>query len=265
VAGRLAQTARRPGQHFLRSRALVRSLVDDAGIAAGDLVVDVGAGRGAITAELVERGATVWAVESDPALAAVLRDHFGDRVRVLEADARRLRWPREPFAVVANLPFAGGTEILSALLGDPAAVPLRCAELVLQWEAAAKRSAVWPSTLLGVVWGALYELTLVRRLAPSAFAPPPAVDAGVIRAVRRPQPLVPVQKFPEYRAFVRRAFDAQAPLRRVLPPRTAKRLADELGLSAGALPRDLDARQWAVVFARSGAAVSARTPNQSEG
>ena len=247
MAGRLAQKARRPGQHFLRSRALVRSLVDGAGIAAGDLVVDVGAGRGAITAELVERGAMVWAVESDPALAAVLRERFGDRVRVLEADARRLRWPRDPFAVVANLPFAGGTKILSSLLGDPA-VPLQRAELVLQWEAAAKRAAVWPSTLLGVVWGVLYELTLVRRLAPTAFAPPPAVAAGVLRAARRPQPLVQPPSFPEYRAFVRSAFDAQAPLRRVLPPRTAKRLADELGVAAGALPRDLDARQWAAAF-----------------
>jgi 23S rRNA (adenine-N6)-dimethyltransferase len=248
VAGRLAQRARRPGQHFLRSRALVRSLVDGAGIGAGELVLDVGAGRGAITAELVARGAAVWAVEADPALAAVLRDRFGDRVRVLEADARRLGWPRDSFTVVANLPFAGGTEILSSLLGDPA-VPLRRAELVLQWEAAAKRAAVWPSTLLGIVWGALYELTLVRRLAASAFAPPPAVDAGVIRAVRRAQPLVPPRDFPEYRAFVRRAFDAQAPLRRVLPPRTAKRLADELGVAAGALPRDLDAGQWAAAFA----------------
>lgn len=248
MAGRPAQRARRPGQHFLRSRALVRSLVDGAGIAAGDLVVDVGAGRGAITAELVERRASVWAVEADPALAAVLRERFGSRVRVLEADARVLEWPRRPFAVVANLPFTGGTEILSSLLGDPAA-PLRRAEVVLQWEAAVKRTVVWPSTLLGVVWGALYELTLVRRLSPSAFAPPPAVDAGVLRAARRTRPLVPAEDFREYRAFVRRAFDARAQLRRLLPPRTAKRLADELGISAGALPRDLDARQWAAVFA----------------
>ncbi|MEX0674072.1 MAG: rRNA adenine N-6-methyltransferase family protein [Gaiellaceae bacterium] len=248
MAGRPAQRARRPGQHFLRSRALVRSLVDGAGIAAGDLVVDVGAGRGAITAELVARGATVWAVESDPALAAVLRERFGDRVRVLECDARGLRWPREPFAVVASLPFGGATEILAALLGDPA-VPLRRAEVVLQWEAAAKRSAVWPSTLLGVVWGALYELTLVRRIAPGAFAPPPAVDAGVLRAVRRPRPLV--DDLASYRGFVRRAFESRLPLRRQLPARTVKRLAEELGFAPAAQPRDLDARQWAAVFAAS--------------
>lgn len=247
MVGRPAQTARRPGQHFLRSRALVRSLVDDAGISPGELVVDVGAGRGAITAELVDRGATVWAVESDPALAEVLRDRFEDRVRVVEADARHVRWPREPFAVVANLPFAGGTEILSSLLGDPALL-LRHAELVLQWEVAAKRAALWPSSLLSVVWGTHYELALARRLAPSAFAPPPPVDAGVLRAVRRPQPLVSARDLSAYGAFVRRAFEARRPVRRVLPPRTAKRLADELGFAPDALARDLDARQWAAVF-----------------
>jgi 23S rRNA (adenine-N6)-dimethyltransferase len=209
--------------------------------------VDVGAGRGVITAELVDRGATVWAVESDPALAEILRDRFGERVRVVEADARRIRWPREPFAVVANLPFAGGTEILSSLLEDLAS-PLRHAELVLQWEVAAKRAAVWPSTLLGVVWGTHYELTLARRLAPSAFAPPPPVDAGVLRAVRRPQPLVSARELGAYGAFVRRAFEARRPVRRMLPPRTAKRLADELGFALDAMPRDLDARQWAAVF-----------------
>ena len=246
MAGRPAQRARRPGQHFLRSRTLIRSLCDGAGVAAGDLVVDVGAGRGAITAELVDRGAEVWAVEVDPVLAALLRGRFGGRVRVVEADARRLRWPRTPFAVVANLPFAGATEILASLLGDPD-VPLRRADVVLQWDAAAKRAAVWPSTLLGVVWGALYELTLARRIAPDAFAPPPAVEAGVLRAVRRAEPLV--ADLAAYRAFVRRCFESRLPLRRRLPPRTVKRLAAELGFSPDAEPRDLDARQWAAVFA----------------
>ena len=246
MAGRSAQRARRPGQHFLRSRALIRSLVDGAGIAAGDLVVDVGAGRGAITAELVDRGAAVWAVEADPALAALLRERFAGRARVLEADARRLTWPRAPFSVVASLPFAGGGEILASLLDDPG-VPLRRAEVVLQWEAAAKRTALWPSTARGVVWGALYELTLVRRIAPNAFAPPPTVDAGVLRAVRRAEPLV--NDMAAYRVFVRRAFESRVPLRRRLPPRTVKRLAAELGFAPDAHARDLDARQLAALYA----------------
>ena len=254
MAGRIARQARPPGQHFLRSVRVVRSLVDAAGIEPGDLVVDIGAGRGAITSELVRCGAEVWAVEADPVLAAVLRERFEGRVRIVEADARRLSWPRRPFSVVSNLPFAGSREILDSLLSEPAHALCR-AELVLQWEAAAKLAAIWPSTLLGVVWGALYELRLVGRLAPSAFAPPPSAGAGVLRAARRSEPLVPPGAFAPYRRFVRRAFAAQAPLRRVLPARTVKQLAAELGFSPAALPRDLDARQWAelyrVIVARS--------------
>lgn len=246
----VARQARRPGQHFLRSVRVVRSLVDAVGVQPGDLVVDIGAGRGAITAELIRRGAEVWAVEADPALAAVLRARFAARVRVLEADARGVRWPGRPFTVVANLPFAGANEILGPLLGDPA-VPLCWAELVLQWEAATKRAAVWPSTALGVLWGALYELRLVGRLASTAFAPPPSVDAGVLRAVRRPEPLVPADVFDGYCRFVRRAFAARAPVRQVLPAHLVKRLAAELGFSPAACARDLDAGQWATVFSRS--------------
>lgn len=245
MAGRPARAGR--GQHFLRSRAVVRSLVDDAGVGSGDLVVDVGAGRGIITAALLERGAEVLAVETDPELAALLRRRFGSRVQVLEADARRLRWPRRPFLVVGNLPFGGGTEIVRGLLDDPG-VPLERAELVLQWEVAAKRAALWPATLQGVVWGALYELELTRRLPRNAFAPPPSVDAGVLGAVRRRDPLVPSGEWPAYQGFVRRAFAARAPVRRLVSPRLVKRLALELGFSPDALPRDLDCRQWALLF-----------------
>jgi 23S rRNA (adenine-N6)-dimethyltransferase len=223
--------------------------VDAAGIEPGDLVVDVGAGRGAITAELVRRRAEVWAVEADPLLAAVLRERYEKRVRVVEADARRLNWPQRPFFVVASLPFGGATDILNSLLSDPGTL-LRHAEVVVQWEFAAKRAAIWPSTLLGVVWGALYELRLVARLAPSAFAPPPSVDSAVLRAVRRPDPLVPAGALASYRTFVRRAFAARAPLRRVLPARAVKQLGDELGFAPDSFPRDLDVLQWAELFMR---------------
>ena len=255
MAGRPARQTRRPGQHFLRSLEVVRFLVDAAGVASGELVLDVGAGRGAITGELVRRGAEVWAVEADAALAAGLRARFGGRARIVEADARRLSWPHRPFVVAANLPFAGAGEILDSLLGDPS-LELSRAVVVVEWGAAVKRTAVWPSTLRGVLWGSVYELRLVARLAPTAFAPRPSVDAGVLSAVRRAEPLVPAEAFGAYRRSVRRAFEARAPLRRVLPARLVKSLADELGFSPGAFARDLDARQWAEMYRRASALTS---------
>lgn len=243
----VSQRRRPAGQHFLRSRLLVASLVSEAGIEPGDLVLDIGAGHGIVAAELASRGASVVAVEADPRLARELRTRFADTllVTVAEADARRLTPPPVPFRVVANLPFEGGTAILRRLLDDPR-VPLLAADVVLEWAAAAKRAAVWPSTLLGAYWGAWHELAVVRRLAPSAFAPPPSVDAAVLRVRRRDSPAVAVHEAGAYRAFLERCFAGRPA--EVVPGRTLKRLARELGFDARAPARDLDAARLAALF-----------------
>src|SRR5581483_2961208 len=135
---------------------------------------------------LADAGARVRAVELDRTALRQLRARFerDPRVEVVEEDATTLRLPDEPFAVVANLPFASGTAILRRLLGDPR-VHLTQLDAIVERGLAAKRTAVWPSTLLGCIWGARYELQLVRRVPRSCFAPPPSVDAAVLRATRR--------------------------------------------------------------------------------
>jgi 23S rRNA (adenine-N6)-dimethyltransferase len=257
VAGRASPQARPRGRHALRSRALAEQLVRDAGIAPGPLVLDLGAGSGILTRALVDAGAHVRAVELDPAALRQLRTRFGDdpRVKVVEGDASALRLPDEPFAVVANLPFAVGTAILRRLLGDPR-VPLTQLDAIVEWGLAAKRTAVWPSTLLSCTWGAWYELRLVRRVPRACFAPPPSVDAAVLRATRRPEPLVPPAEAAAYEAILRHAFDAQAPLDRILPRRLVQRTAREQGFDPRAAARDLDAPQWARLYA----AVRSATP-----
>jgi 23S rRNA (adenine-N6)-dimethyltransferase len=220
-------------------------------------VLDLGAGDGVLTRALVHAGACVRAVELDPAALRQLRARFGGdpRVEIVEEDARTVRLPDEPFAVVANLPFAAGTAILRRLLGDPR-VPLTGLDAIVEWGLAAKRTAVWPSTLLGCTWGAWYELRLWRRVPSACFAPPPRVDAAVLRATRRPEPLVPPAEAAAYAALLRRAFAAQAPLDRILPRGLVHRAAHELGFDPRAAARDLDARQWPRLYA----AVRSATP-----
>jgi 23S rRNA (adenine-N6)-dimethyltransferase len=236
-----------PGQHFLRSRRLADDLVAAAAIERGDLVLDLGAGTGMLTAALLRARARVVAVERDPALAASLRARGGDRCVVVEGDAERHAWPREPFSVVANLPFARSGAILGRLLADPC-LPLRRAHVIVQWELAAKHAAVWPATLRAIYWRAWFDVSIWRRLDRCAFAPPPSVDAAVLRLERRSQPRVPVEAHATYRRFLADAFESRQPLRRLYPPLQLKRLAPALGFSPDARPRDLDAEQWAALF-----------------
>jgi 23S rRNA (adenine-N6)-dimethyltransferase len=238
------RAARGRGRHFLRSSKLAAELVRAAGIQPGELVLDLGAGTGVLTRALARAGARVAAVEIDPTLAAGLRRSCEDLV---VGDALRVPLPREPFKVVANLPFGSGTGILRRLL-DPR-VPLDHAEVVVEWGLAAKRSAVWPGTQLSSYWGAWFELSIVRRLPPCVFVPPPSVDAAVLRIVRRDEPLVSVRDARSYAGFLARGYK-EGP-RAVVPWARLKQLEAEFGFDRHAAARDLDARQWAALHAHA--------------
>src|SRR5205823_7780405 len=98
--------------------------------------------------------------------------------------------------------------------------------------------------------------SLVRRVPRACCAPQPGVAAALSRAIRRPEPLVPPAQAVAYSALLHRAFAAQAPLDRQLPRRLVHRAAHELGFDPHAGARDLDARQWARLYA----AVRSATP-----
>jgi 23S rRNA (adenine-N6)-dimethyltransferase len=233
VSERRARSARPSGrarsQHFLR-RAVAAELVRDADVRRDELVADLGAGTGRLTVELARAARRVVAIELDPRLAERLRGRWPN-VEVVEADAREAALPREPFRVVANLPFHGTNEILRHLLDDPC-VPLLRADLVVQWGVAVKRALPWPSTVNGVVWGAWYSIRLARRLPRRAFEPPPSVDAAVLVFERRPCPLVPEERAGDFRRFVADGF------------RRGKRVVR-------AEPRQLDPHEWAALYLRA--------------
>jgi 23S rRNA (adenine-N6)-dimethyltransferase len=242
------------GQHFLRSKQLAADLVADAAVAPGDLVVEVGGGTGMITSELARTGANVRVLERDAALAKLLHARFDPHpaVEIVQTDAVDYTWPDEAFSVVANLPFAGSGAILARLLRDPG-LPLRRAHVIVQWDFAAKHAAVWPATQRAIYWRAWYDVSIVRRLDRTAFAPPPSVDTAVLRLERRSRERVPHDLHEAYWRFLAEAFSSQKPvrqgLRTRLSPLQIKRLAPALGFGPATCSRDLDAEQWAQLFA----------------
>jgi 23S rRNA (adenine-N6)-dimethyltransferase len=196
---------RRLGQNFLRPE-LAQEIVAECDVAAGELVVEVGAGTGAFTLALARRGVEVIAIERDPDWAARLRARVSGvashRVRVVEDDFLRVSLPGRPFRVLGSLPFGVTTEILRRLFDDPR-TPLQRADLIVQWEVARKRAESPPSTLLSTAWAPWWEFHLGARIPARAFRPVPRVDAAVLRVTRRRPALLPAALAQPYASFVR--------------------------------------------------------------
>jgi 23S rRNA (adenine-N6)-dimethyltransferase len=161
----------RSGRHFLRP-ADAAAFVDAAGIRPGELVLDLGAGHGALTGPLLAAGARVVAVERDRRSADFLRERFPD-ARVVNDDLLSVPLPGRPYRVVANLPFATTAAAMRRLLASPT---LRRADLVLQRGAAigwSQRGA------------RRFTMRLGRTIPAHRFVPPPSVDAAVLVLRRR--------------------------------------------------------------------------------
>jgi 23S rRNA (adenine-N6)-dimethyltransferase len=194
---------RRLGQNFLNA-ATADFLIDRADFQPRELVVEVGAGRGAMTAALARRGVRIIAVEPDPVWSAQLRERISKdlHVRVIEGDFLSLALPLEPFRVVGSLPFARTTDMLRRLLDDPDTCMER-ADVIVQWEVARKRAASPPSTLLSAAWAPWWDIQLGHRIPAREFRPIPRVDAGLLTITRRNPPLLPPSMARSYAHFVR--------------------------------------------------------------
>jgi 16S rRNA (adenine1518-N6/adenine1519-N6)-dimethyltransferase len=200
------------GQNFLVDGNIVRKSLELAGVAPGDVVVEIGPGLGTLTAALLTAGAEVWAVEKDRQLHAHLEEtlvpaHPG--LHLLEGDAMDhplAGLPAEKsgrFKIVANLPYAISTPWMDAVLSGP--LPERIV-LMLQQEAAQRYVAGEGSKLFGaisIVVQSAYTVEPGHKVAAACFYPRPDIESVLLNLRRRETPFV----FPrEIKALIRACF-----------------------------------------------------------
>ena len=186
------------GQNFVHDANTVRRIVAASGVDAESVVIEVGPGLGSLTLGLLERGATVTAIEIEHSLAERLPrtvaerlPGVSDRLRVVEADAltvTELPGPA-PTAVVANLPYNVSVPVLLHLLErfdswghGLVMVQLEVADRLV----AGPGSKVYGVPSVKVAWYA--EAVRVGTVPPSVFWPMPNVDSGLVRLTRRTPP-----------------------------------------------------------------------------
>lgn len=192
---------KRFGQHFLTDLNILTRIADAAEIRPGESVLEIGPGQGALTAVLAERADRVVAVEVDRDLIAGLRERFAAQpnVAIIERDVLdappsellAMGGAAPPYVVVANLPYNIAAMVLRRMLeGD---VQPRCLVVMVQLEVADVICARPPKMGLLSIANQVYgETSMVMKVAPGAFNPPPKVHSAVVRIDVAPAPRVDV-------------------------------------------------------------------------
>ncbi|MDJ1133340.1 ErmE/ErmH/ErmO/ErmR family 23S rRNA (adenine(2058)-N(6))-methyltransferase [Streptomyces iconiensis] len=249
----MARRRKTLSQNFLNSPYAVGLVVRLAAPGAGELVVEPGAGEGVLTRALARRCDRLVAHEVDPALMARLsaRTRGLAHVRAVQGDFLRSLPPREPFAVVGNIPFSRTSDIVRWCLEAPS---LTSATLVTQHEYARKRTGGhgrW--SLLTVRTWPEYEWRLLARVTRHHFTPVPRTDAAVLRVERRTVPLLAREALPYYGEFTAHGFTGVggslfATLCRRHPTRRVRAAFRDLGLAEPAPVGHVNPQQWLSLF-----------------
>lgn len=248
----------RLGQNFLADTNLLTAIVREAAPQPGDVVLEVGGGEGALTAEIAPGVAKVHVIELDerlrPELEAVAAGqgnvelHFGDALRL---DLAALS--PAPNRMIANLPYSIATPLILRTVSD-------CAELdawtlMVQREIADRLRATPGSRLYGspsVTLQLACEVRLLRPVDRAVFSPRPRVDSALI-GLRRIAPAPPL----EVRSLVRAAFAhrRKSLARSIEHARPGSREAvrealTELGLAADSRAEQLEPAQFVALAER---------------
>ena len=227
---------RRFGQNFLHDPLVIARIVGAIRPLAGEALLEIGPGHGALTRPLLEAGGALEVVEIDRDLAAGLRAEFaGDaRFRLHEADALEFDFAAHAAAagqalrVVGNLPYNISTPLLFHLLRSAHAI--RDMHFMLQKEVVDRIVAEPDSEAygrLGVMLAPRVRAERVLEVGPGAFRPAPRVWSAVVRLEVVPQPPA-WALLPEYAAVVSAAFGQ----RRKTLRNALRALLDEGAISA---------------------------------
>ncbi len=206
---------KRLGQHFVTDSRVLRRVVESACLEEEDIILEIGAGLGSLTAPLAQRTRKVYALELDPVLATALRDQFcgNDHVEIILADGLHFdfaplarEWKRK-MKVVANLPYEISSPMIFRLFKEREHFSLFI--LMLQMEVARRVVAEPGSKDYGPLslWTRLYtKARIAFAVAPQAFHPQPKVDSAVVRFEILQKPSVQLVDENILRRVIRSAF-----------------------------------------------------------
>ena len=183
------------GQNFLVDENIIARIVRDFAPRADETIIEIGAGRGALTSRLVDSVGRLVAIEFDRDLAPLLKEKFAERKNftLIESDALATDFcaiiaPAQNARVIANLPYNISTAILSRLIEHRMCISEML--LMLQREVVERitaRAGESERGFLSVFVEAYCETEKLFDVGPHAFRPVPEVWSTIVHLRMRPK------------------------------------------------------------------------------
>lgn len=240
------------GQHLMHNKALVNDIVNLAHISETDLVLDLGAGKGAITNVLSNRARKVLAVEYDQKFIKKLKQLEMKNTVIIEQDILKISLPREHFIVVSNIPYAITTPIMKMLLNNPSSGFQR-GVIVMEKGAAKRFTSNFVKNPYIIAWKMWFDIRYVKGISRKNFSPPPRVDSAMITINRKAKPIVPISDcliFWGLADYVLKnpQLSIDLALRGVFTPPQIKHLKRSLRINNEVSVATLSEQQWGLIF-----------------
>lgn len=242
------------GQHFMHNKKLIQDIVEQAQIKQHETVLELGAGKGALTRALAERAGRVIAVEYDARLIDRLRwkTRSFPNVKIIQDDILNIKLPGEKFVAVSNIPYAITTPILKKLLNNPSSGFQR-GLLVMEKGAAKRFTSTFVKDSYVALWRIYFNLRYIRTISRDNFSPPPRVDSALLQIDRKEAPAIRPKEGLTFWALADEVLKApRAPideaLRGVFTRPQITRLRRELGLRPDFAVGFLSEEHWGMIF-----------------
>ena len=241
------------GQNYLIDANILNIIADTADLQPADALLEIGPGLGALTERLLPKVATLTCVEKDPTMVAYLQSRFPIG-KLIEADALDVDLDAL-FAggitkVAANLPYS----VASRLMVDMAECEHRPALLSLTIQKEVADRLVSPPGnkhygVLSILTGVFYKNTLVKKISPTCFLPPPKVWSAVVKMECRDTPVIKNTEYLPFKNLVKTCFTQRRKQIGTILKRkgisSVDTILNEAGITHTERPERIEIERWA--------------------
>lgn len=240
-------------QNFISDPDLIKRLLKQSDITVSDIVLDIGAGKGVLTQQLLSVCKKVIAVEIDPSLfkCLCLKYPSTPNVQLVNNDFLKISLPHDTFKVFSNIPFNYTSRIMDKLYfqgNTPTS-----AYIIMQREASNIYLGLPRETQKSLLLKPFFDIDIFHSFKKTDFFPTPQVDADMIYIKRLVKPYIEIDYIEKYYDFIvygttQYKTTLKKSLSKIFTHEQFKRLATSLGFPLEAKPLDLSFKQWIELF-----------------